>query len=140
MKKIYLSALMISLVLITGCGTANKSTAPLPSVEVKTSSDFIKYNSKLISVEFPKNYEAKENGTMLIVASADGKIIIGGFVPSVGRPQADDGDITFKSVSYSADKMLAPESAVAAALYYRNNDTKTETELREILKTVKRLP
>lgn len=96
------------------------------------------YKSNLISIKYPKNYEVKEKDEMLIVSSANGKIIIGGFKPSTGYPEADKKDFPFREIMYTEDPKLNVD-AMPAALYYIYGDTKTKTELSEILKTVKNI-
>ncbi|MFA6514299.1 MAG: hypothetical protein WCT50_03375 [Patescibacteria group bacterium] len=95
------------------------------------------YKSNSISIKYPKNYEVKEKDEMLIVSSVNGKIIIGGFKPSVGYPEADEKVFPFREIMYTENPKLNAD-AIPAALYYIYGDTKTKTELSEILKTVKK--
>ncbi len=89
------------------------------------------------TVQYPAGYIAKEDGDSLIISGNKGKIIIGGFTPSVGHPIADEGAIVFQSIAYSKDPKSEP-GAVPAALYYKNGDINTKDELLKILKTYKK--
>jgi hypothetical protein len=73
MKKIYLFLFLSCAVILSGCGMVNNH-APIALV---TGNQLHGYTSKLLSVAYPKNYNARESGDMLIVSSASGKIIIG---------------------------------------------------------------
>ena len=139
MKNIHTLLFLIVLIFtLFGCKTTNQPISQVKPAEIELEAQFIEYKSKLISVKFPKNYEVRENGDMLVLSSTTGKIIIGGFLPSVGYPEADKKDFPFRSITYTKDKTEA--GAIPTALYYTYGDTKTETELLEILKTVNNLP
>ncbi len=71
-----------------------------------------------------------------MITSDHGKLIVGGFVPSVGHPVPDDGDIRFQKITYTADPKM-DAAAQPVALYYRNGDTVTEKELEDILAALK---
>ncbi len=77
---------------------------------------------------------------MLIVSNAYGKIIIGGFTPSVGHPDQEEKDFPFQMIAYIKDPKMEGLEAVPAALYFTEGDTEMEGELMAILETVKKLP
>jgi hypothetical protein len=108
----------------------------IESIQVQGLAELAEYKTKNFSVQYPETYTAKESGEMLIISGPSGKIIIGGFKPSAGHPEADEQEIVFQKIMYKDkfDPGLPP-----AALYYRHGDLKTESELVEILQTVKSL-
>ncbi len=139
MIKLFILFLTAGIFTLSGCGTTNKSVTQISPTTSKADTQLSEYTSKLVSVQYPQTYQAKETGNMLIVSGAKGKIIIGGFIPAVGHPEVDKKDFTLQIIAYSKDPKLEPGAAVPAALYYRSGDTQTKIELMEILKTVKNL-
>ncbi len=129
MKNSFLVILTLGILILTGCST---NTEGLNQTNLMTQT----YSSKLLSVEFPETYKAQENGDMLVISGLNGKIIIGGFTPSVGHPDPEEKDFPYQMITYSKDPKIEP-SAIPAALYYQNGDETTKEELLTILKTVK---
>lgn len=127
----------ISILVVSGCST-NPEGVNQSSLQTKT--DLEQYSSKLLAVEFPKTYAAQEDGDMLIISGINGKIIIGGFTPSIGHPDPEEKDFPFQMITYSADPKMEHDIAIPAALYYQHGDDTTKEELLTILKTVKNLP
>lgn len=136
MKNIFLVIIAVCILAVSGCANNNEG---VNQTSLKTNTNLNQYSSKLLSVEFPKNYKAQEIDNMLVISGPDGKIIIGGFTPSVGHPDAEEKDFPFQMIAYSKDPKMEP-SAIPAALYCRNGDETTKEELLTILKTVKNLP
>lgn len=136
MKNLFLAMIVVSILVLSGCSSNTEGVNPASS---QTKANIEQYSSKLLSVEFPKTYTALENGNMLIILGENGKIIIGGFTPSVGHPDPEEKDFPFQMITYSKDPKMEP-GAIPAALYYRHGDDSTKEELLTILKTVKNLP
>ena len=136
MKNLFLVMLTVSILTLSGCSAI---TEEANQTSLKTETNLSQYSSELLSVEFPKIYQAKESGNMLIISGANGKIIIGGFTPSIGQPDPEEKDFPYQMIAYSKDSKMEP-GAIPAALYYRHGDETTKEELFTILKTVKNLP
>lgn len=136
MKNLFLIIFTVFILTLSGCATNTKG---VNQTSLNTKQDLTQYSSKLLSVEFPKTYKAQENGNMLIVSGPNGKIIIGGFTPSVGYPDPEEKDFSFQIITYSKDPKTEPD-AIPAALYYRYGDESSKEELLTIFKTVKNLP
>ncbi len=136
MKNLFLAMLTAGILILSGCAT---NTEGVNQTSLKTETYLSQYSSKLLSVEFPKTYSAEENGNMLVISGAKGKIIIGGFIPSVGHPDPEEKDFPFQMITYSKDPKSELD-AVPAALYYQQGDESTKGELLTIFKTVKKLP
>lgn len=138
MKNLFLVMLTACVLAISGCAT---NTEVVNQTSFKTETSLNQYSSKFLSVEFPKTYTAQEDGNMLVISGPDGKIIIGGFTPSVGHPDPEEKDFPFQMITYSKDPKMEP-GAIPAALYYRHGDKykSTKEELLTIFKTVKNLP
>lgn len=137
MKNLFLAMTIVSIPVFSGCSTKPEGVNP-PSSQIRN--DIEQYSSKLLSLEFPKTYSAQEDGNMLIISGVNGKIIIGGFTPSVGHPDPEEKDFPFQMITYSADPKMEHNNAIPAALYYQHEDQSTKEELLTILKTVKKLP
>ncbi len=136
MKNLFLVMLTACILALSGCATNSEG---VNQSSLQTKSDLQQYSSKLLSVEFPKNYKAQENKNMLIILGVKGKIIIGGFIPSVGQPDPEEKDFAYQMIAYSKDPKME-SGAIPAALYYKNGDESTKEELLTILKTAKNLP
>lgn len=136
MKNLFLIMLIACILTLSSCMTNNESVNQT-SLKIETNSN--QYSSKFLSVEFPKAYSAEENGNMLIISGTNGKIIIGGFTPSVGHPDPEEKDFPFQMITYSKDPKME-SSAIPAALYYKHEDESTKKELLTIFKTVKNVP
>lgn len=135
MKKTYLLLVLMSLNILSGCGNTSIPTTKIPFSLQESESQLIPYKSNLFSLDYPKDYKVEEKDDMVIVSNSDGKIIIGGFKPSVGHPEANENQVVFQKISYNKDPKSELD-AIPAALYYRNGDTKIENELKTILETV----
>ena len=138
MKNLFLVILTACILALFGCATNNEE---VNQTYLKTETNLNQYSSKLLSVEFPKTYKAYENGNMLVVSGPDGKIIIGGFTPSVGHPDPEEKDFPFQLITYSKDPK-SERGGIPAALYYRHGDKykSTKEELLTIFNSVKKLP
>ena len=89
---------------------------------------------ELFSFGAPDSYAITTTGQMAIASNKQGKIVIGGFKPSIGHPLVDEKPIVFQKIVYTQD--LSDPKTLPTALYYRTGDKKAETELMGILKTV----
>lgn len=108
MKRIYLLIYIVCTITLFGCSTNNEPTNPVSLTPPDVPNRIIKLDkSKLISVEYPKGYIAKQSGDMLIVSNKKGKIIIGGFIPADGYPEANKKDFPFRLITYTKDKIEA---------------------------------
>lgn len=136
MKNLFLAVLAIGILILSGCSN-NTEGVNQSSLQIKN--DLKQYSSKVLSVEFPETYSAREDKGMLIISGANGKIIIGGFNTSVGHPDPEEKDFPFQLITYSKDPKMEP-GAIPAALYYKNGDESTKEELLRINQTVKNLP
>ncbi len=91
-------------------------------------------SSKGISVNFPEGYSAKEIKNMLIISNEKGAIVIGGFHPADGRPDAYVKGIMGQEIWYNKDK--TEPGSLPSAVYYRPGDNKTKEDLLNILKSI----
>ena len=138
MKKTPLFILTLSLLILSGCGTTSTPTDQNASTTVGTETQLITYTSKKISVSYPKGYTAKESGDMVTISNAKGTIIIGGFTPANGHPFVGGKDIVFQGITYTKDPKVNV-GALPVALYYRNDDAQTQSDLVNMIWTVKNL-
>ncbi len=98
-----------------------------------TTLDLQKYTTKNFSVQFPSSFTAEEIKDGLVIKNPKGKIMIGGFVPSVGMP-LDKQFGQAKIIMYSKDKA---DGGIPAALFYAFGDEIIKNQLIGILKTIR---
>ena len=132
-KSRYFALILISSTFLVGC-----SINQVKESDNRVASSTSQLLSKNVSVELPVGYTAYDKDEMLIVLGPKGKIIIGGFRPSVGQPDPEEKDFPYQGISYSGDPKADPNS-IPASLYYRQGDESTMNELSSILKSAKKI-
>ncbi|MBU0661145.1 hypothetical protein KKG22_03110 [Patescibacteria group bacterium] len=103
---------------------------------VSINDDMRYYDSDILSFEYPNTYSMYEEKEMLVVLGEKGKVIIGGFEPSVGHPDPEEVHFLFQGIWYNKDPKMEVDRGVPSAVYYAHGDEETQKEIRQIVGSI----
>jgi len=137
MKKLNtLGVLSLGIIFLAGCGQQ-----PTDQNQLTTKDNTVKtYNTQSFSVDYPANFEAKEEniGVMVLaISNSKGKIQIGDFEPAA-TPGPQPGMTQEQIDQFPKDTVYhGYDGEIASALFYKTGDDETMQELKKIQESIK---